>query len=148
MPGHRVHLIGGGLAGLGVAALATRFEYEAEPLTFAGLFAVTLLASIFPDLDTSSRGRIYYYLGLAAVDVLLIYYEEYRWAALLGLFAMFPAMGAHRGWTHSWWAAVLVPLPLLILPVWLFEVEPVQVLPLYAAAVTGYVSHLLMDAFL
>ena len=64
----------------------------------------------------------------------------------LGLFAILPILGKHRGWTHTYWAMLLIPSPLLVLPMVLFpEAAPLSGLPFYGAAVVGYFSHLFMD---
>lgn len=68
------------------------------------------------------------------------------WSAWLGLFAMLPALGAHRGWTHTWWAMLLVPLPILAMPAMLIDFRAVQTfLPFYGAFAGGFFSHLLLD---
>jgi membrane-bound metal-dependent hydrolase YbcI (DUF457 family) len=75
----------------------------------------------------------------------LIVVGEFELAAYLGLFAILPALGHHRGWTHTWWAMLLIPLPLLVLPYLHVPERPLIGLPFYGAAVVGYFSHLFMD---
>lgn len=111
----------------------------------AALAATCLLASLFPDVDTSSKGRPVFYSMLAVLDLVLIVNEEYKWAAIVGLVAMLPALGNHRGWTHTWWAMLAVPLVLLAVPFVLFEFSWQRLAPFYAAAVLGYFSHLALD---
>lgn len=146
MPGYRVHLLGGALAGGATLMAATRFNWiVADRPTQACLLAITLAASLFPDVDTPSAGRPWFYGALAVADAALIATRRYFWASLLGFLALFPAIGGHRGWTHSWWAALLVPLPLLLGPMELLGMGWRAALPWYLAAVIGYVSHLLLD---
>jgi membrane-bound metal-dependent hydrolase YbcI (DUF457 family) len=86
-----------------------------------GLFVIAVLFGLFPDVDTNSN---------------------------LGLLAMTPIIGKHRGWTHSKPAMLLVPAPILVIPylhnhhVWTLG------LLIYGAAVTGYFSHLLLDGLI
>jgi membrane-bound metal-dependent hydrolase YbcI (DUF457 family) len=76
----------------------------------------------------------------------LIYQNFYRWAAWLGLIAMLPALGHHRGWTHTWWAMLAVGLPIAVIPQVLLGADSINVfLPFYAAFTLGYFSHLLLD---
>jgi membrane-bound metal-dependent hydrolase YbcI (DUF457 family) len=148
MPGYKGHLVGGGVfAGCAWAALALWLPaHEPGPALGAVLCAVTVLAALFPDVDTDSKGQNLFYAILAAVDLGLLIRGQYRWAAVLGFAAMLPALGHHRGWTHAWWAMFLIPLPILVLPVIFWGVDPLALAPFYAAAVLGYLSHLVLDA--
>ena len=78
----------------------------------------------------------------------MILTQRYEAAAYLGLFAILPVLGKHRGWTHTWWAMLLIPAPLLLLPGLYFPERPFAPLPLYGAAVVGYFSHLYIDGVL
>ena len=40
---------------------------------------------------------------------------------------------------------LLVPLPLALLPIWLYGASPWAMAPLYGAVVVGYFSHLMLD---
>ena len=146
MPGYKGHLVGGlTLAMLVLAGIAWLGLYMPDPVTAGALTLVAVLAALFPDVDTDSKGQRLYYALLVAVDLGLILLGLYVWAAVLGLFAMFPALGAHRGWTHTWWAMLLVPSPLIVLPWWLLALPVERSAPFYVAAVVGYASHLLLD---
>ena len=134
-------------------------ELVAYPLV---LFALCLMFALWPDVDTNSKGQNLFYGIFFVADVILIAAKYFEGAAYLGLFAILPALGKHRGWTHTWWAMLLVPLPLLILPYlfaperapdelpYLFRPEerPLAGLPFYGAAVVGYFSHLFMDGLI
>lgn len=147
MPGYKGHLVGAGLwAGAAWGAVALWLPvHEPGPLLGTVLAAVCVMAALFPDVDTDSKGQNLFYAIMAAVDLGLLIRGEYRWAAVLGFAAMLPALGRHRGWTHSWWAMFAVPLPILVLPVIFWGVDPVALVPFYAAAVLGYLSHLTLD---
>lgn len=109
------------------------------------LVATAMLASLFPDTDTCSMGRRVFYLIMLGLDVVLIINGHYEWAAILGLLAILPAIGPHRGWTHAWWAGLLAPLPIIILPLIFFSTGLPVTLPFYLAGVVGYASHLALD---
>lgn len=114
----------------------------------AAILVLSVLFALFPDIDTNSKGQnIFYGLALAA-DILLIWHGDIQAAAYLGLVAMLPVVGKHRGWTHSKLAMVLVPLPILVIP----YLHNRAILPIaliyYGAAVAGYFSHLLLDGLI
>lgn len=147
MPGYRTHLVGGAFFGTIALVGAVWFGYlTQDPLTMAALMGFCLLGALFPDVDTDSIGQRLFYGVFAAVDLGLMYHKKFEWAAWLGLFAMLPAIGAHRGWTHTWWAMFIVPLPILALP-YMITQEPVMdiFVKCYIAFAVGYFSHLLLD---
>jgi hypothetical protein len=114
----------------------------------AAVFVLSILFALFPDIDTNSKGQNIFF-GLAlAVDILLIASGNIQAAAYLGLVAMLPVVGKHRGWTHSKLAMLLVPLPMLIVPyLYSSSMLPISVI-YYGAAVSGYFSHLLLDGLI
>jgi membrane-bound metal-dependent hydrolase YbcI (DUF457 family) len=151
------HVVGGVLLG-GSYAIGVSFapiEHFAEMAgllqnwqALAGVLVVSVLFALFPDIDTNSKGQNIFF-GLALVtDILLIYNGYIQAAAYLGLIAMLPVVGKHRGWTHSKLAMVLVPLPIVVVP----YLHNDSILPIslifYGAAVAGYFSHLLFDGLI
>ncbi len=157
MANYRGHIVGGLAAGAVYATLLAKVPIERfaesaglledwQPL--AALFVLSMLFALFPDVDTNSKGQDIF-IGLAfTVDVLLIVGGSYQAAAYLGLIAMLPIITHHRGWTHSKFAMILVPLPLLLIPYTHNDkVLPISIV-LYGAAVAGYFSHLLLDGLI
>lgn len=120
----------------------SELELVGVPVVLTGL---CVMFALWPDVDTNSKGQNLFYSIFFGVDVALIAMREFQWAAYLGLFAILPILGKHRGWTHTYWAMLLIPSPLLILPYLLFPSTPLAGLPFYGAAVVGYFSHLFMD---
>lgn len=151
------HIAGGIVLG-GAYAAALSFapvQYYAEQAhllydwqAMAAILVLSTLFALFPDVDTNSKGQNVFY-GLAlAVDILLIYSGNIQAAAYLGVIAMLPIVGKHRGWTHSRWAMILIPLPLLIIP-YLYSQQLTAIAGIYyGAAVAGYFSHLLLDGLI
>ncbi len=109
------------------------------------MFVVAVLFGLFPDIDTNSKGQNLFYGVALVADIALIATGRIEAAAYLGLLAMTPIVGKHRGWTHSFLAMVLVPAPILLIP----YLNNQYILPtaflFYGAAVAGYFSHLMLD---
>lgn len=157
MANYRGHIVGGIVAGaVSIAVLSqVPFEQSAEAArllydwqVFAAFFVLSVLFALFPDVDTNSKGQDIF-IGLAFfVDVLLILNGKYQAAAYLGLIAMLPIVSHHRGWTHSKWAMLLVPSPLIILPILYNEKLVIAAFVYYLASVSGYFSHLLLDGLI
>lgn len=148
------HIIGG-LVVVSVYTAAVSFApveqfAEAAKLLYdwqviAAIFVIGLLFAIFPDVDTNSKAQDFFYGIIFIIDLLLIFSSSMQAAAYLGLIAMLPIISHHRGWTHSLWAAALLPLPILIIP-YLYNSELLLVGAIfYGAALSGYFSHLFFD---
>ena len=113
-----------------------------------GVFVVCILFALFPDVDTNSKAQDIFFLLAFAIDLVLIYNGDFVAAAYLGLIAMLPILGHHRGWTHQRWAMIVVPLPIILGPL-LYSLENLGTSALYySAAVAGYFSHLLLDGLI
>lgn len=112
------------------------------------VFIIGMLFALFPDVDTNSKAQDIFFGIVFPLDILLIWQGYLQAAAYLGLIAMLPILGHHRGWTHKKWSAFVIPLPILLIP-YLYND---QILPMsmvyYGAAVLGYLSHLLLDGLL
>lgn len=151
MSSYKGHLFGGVLFYIPFAfLLGILFDYDALPawqyaIQLLILFGITLLFALFPDVDIKSKGQKIFYWIFFLLDLMLIVSGLWREAAFLGLFAMTPLISKHRGWTHSFWAALLIPLPFILLPMWYAEAHWTTGLPYYLAAVTGNLSHRFMD---
>ncbi|NLA42590.1 hypothetical protein GX865_00300 [Candidatus Saccharibacteria bacterium] len=154
MANYKGHIAGGVAAGILVAISTSTIPVErlAESANLlqdwqalVGLFIVAILFALFPDVDTNSKAQDIFYGIMLPINILLIWVGEIQASAYLGLIAMLPIIGHHRGWTHSILAAFLVPLPILVVP-WLYHGNPIPISALYyTAATTGYLSHLLLD---
>ena len=114
----------------------------------AALFVIAMLFGLWPDIDTNSKAQDIFF-GVAFIcDILLLATGRIEAAAYLGLLAMIPIVGKHRGWTHSKLAMVLVPLPILIVPYLYNENHLLPAALFYGAALCGYFSHLLLDGLI
>lgn len=154
MPGYKGHIAGAIVVNTVYVAtirqvrpesLADTAQILSQTQMLFALYVISVLGGLWPDVDTNSKGQNIF-IGLAFIaDIALIVTGRIEAAAFLGLLAMTPLLGKHRGWTHTVLAMVLVPAPLLIVS-YLYRPEILHVAFLvYGAAVAGYFSHLLLD---
>lgn len=135
----------GALAAVPPTILNNTHNLVSDTQLLGGLFVIAVLFGLFPDIDTNSKGQhIFYGLAIAA-DIWLIFNGRVEAAAYLGLAAMTPIVGKHRGWTHSKLAMILVPSPILVVPYLNNSKLLDTALIVYGAALVGYFSHLLLD---
>ncbi len=109
------------------------------------LILISIMFSLFPDIDTNSVGQHFFYFIFLALDIFLFLIKSYKWAAILGIFAMLPALSKHRGFTHSKIFAVIICSPLLLLPMYVEGNFTLSGCPYFSPALIGYLSHLLFD---
>lgn len=157
MANYRGHIVGGVAAG-GVYAAALSWAPIAQYAEVAGvlenwqalaaLFVLAVLFGLFPDVDTNSKAQDIFFGFAFGLDILLIATGNIQAAAYLGIIAMLPIVGHHRGWTHKKWAMFVVPLPILLVPYAYNENTLRIALVFYGAAVAGYFSHLLLDGLI
>lgn len=157
MSGYKGHIVGGIVVNTAYVAgvrllpgeMLERWDISlADWQLLIGLYVIAVLFALFPDVDTNSMGQnIFFGVAFVAMIVLIVS-GKFEPAAYLGLLAMLPIIGKHRGWTHHKLTMFLVPAPILIIPylhnqhVWTLG------LLIYGAAVAGYFSHLLLDGLI
>ncbi|MGM0444355.1 MAG: metal-dependent hydrolase [Fibrobacterota bacterium] len=110
------------------------------------LFAAVVLFGLWPDIDTNSVGQDIFYPLFFITDFIIILMGEYRAAAVFGLFAMLPVVGKHRGWTHTIWAALLIPSLLTAIPWMMYGRETaVGLIPYSVAGSIAFLGHIIID---
>lgn len=157
MANYKGHLVGG-VVFTGVYTVAMLFAPVEQLAEYAHLlydwqamfavFVIGMLFALFPDVDTNSKGQDIFYWIVFPLDVLLIYSEQFQAAAYLGLIALLPILTHHRGWTHTKWAMLLIPLPIVLVPLLYSDHVLAISLVYYGAAVVGYFSHLFLDGLI
>lgn len=144
MPGYKTHLVGGAVA-FGIAAFVTRHMQRASALSLAEWFISTLLGSLFPDVDTKSKGQGLFYRALLILMVWLFFTQSYQAAIVLSIAGMVPLLVHHRGLFHRAW--FLLGCGLLAL-LWVYRASPLYALPFFWDVFyffVGALSHIFLD---
>jgi hypothetical protein len=81
----------------------------------AAIGGLATVVALLPDLDTALAAQRWFYRAMIGVLLWLLVTGRAEHAAFLGAVSMLPLVHRHRGWTHAWWAAVVVPLAALLL---------------------------------
>ena len=133
-----------------------------NPWSVGACVVIAVLSGLWPDVDTKSRSQQIFYRIFLVFSITLILRKQYLQSAVLGVFAMLPLLGKHRGWTHSRLTMLLLPAVFLVLPFYfenaavnldsLKSVENMNLirsgLPFYTASLIGYATHLHLDGIL
>ncbi|MBN1549698.1 metal-dependent hydrolase [Candidatus Babeliales bacterium] len=143
MPNYKGHLLGGVVA-WGLLLYGVR-DVHPTGITCMEWLGWCLFGSLFPDIDTHSKGRkIFYY----AVSTGLIYFllaGKYQFFIALSMVSVVPFFVRHRGIFHRAWFILLC----CIVP-WLYirTTFPQYVVPAQWSVLffgIGALSHLLLD---
>ena len=140
------HILGGLVFLWLFLTILANFFFVPSAMEIIIFAAIAVMFSLWPDVDIKSIGQKVFYTIFFVTDAILVFYfQDYKTAAFFGLLIILPILAKHRGWTHSRLTAVLLPTPLLLVPMYVFEGSIAQGIPYYFAAVTGYFSHLFFD---
>ena len=140
------HILGGLVFLWLFLTILANFFFVPSTMEIIIFTAIAVMFSLWPDVDIKSLGQKVFYTIFFVTDAILVFYfQDYKTAAFFGLLIILPILAKHRGWTHSRLTAVLLPTPLLLVPMYVFEGSLAQGIPYYFAAVTGYFSHLFFD---
>lgn len=106
---------------------------------------IATMFALWPDVDIKSKGQKLFYIIFFITDIYLICTSQFKIAAFFGLLIILPILSKHRGWTHTYWAMLLIPSPILFYPMISGDTFDFIGFPYYLAAITGYFSHLFLD---
>ena len=115
MPGYKGHLLGG-LFFYAVALALLSMYYISVP-TGAQWLCATLAGSLFPDIDTKSKGQYLFYQVIILLALICALYNKPWHAVSISVCAFMPLLCKHRGLFHNFWfllAVTLVGTQLLI----------------------------------
>ena len=152
------HLAGGVAAGAAVAGAASAAGAIAgvgDPRWWA-VFATALFFALFPDVDTDSLPRRWFYRAVLAALLWLAWSGRWQMATLLAVVSTLPLVDHHRGWTHGRLTPVLAVALLGAGCLWwrgdlprAWESGGASIPPadlvLLAAALAGWYTHLFLD---
>jgi len=101
MPSYKTHLVAGALAG-GAVLYVTGF-YHCSLVTTAELICAALLGSLFPDIDTKSKGQQLFYRLFVIFLFCFLIQQRYRAFFILAFLGTIPLLVRHRGMFHHPW---------------------------------------------
>jgi len=143
MPGYRTHLIGGAV--VAVPMICMLLSYAQSATVVITWFVFALAGSLFPDVDTKSKGQKWFYRIVLILLLALLFQNKFRLFVILALFSAIPLIVNHRGLFHRLWFVVLLPLAItvafsLYLPHYLQDATFAMIF-----FIAGTISHLILD---
>jgi len=143
MPGYKAHLLGG-LAVYGITIYLLR-SHCGSMFVAAEWLLFTLAGSLFPDIDTKSKGQMFLYQILLIILVILAIQRKFLIMTFLSIAAVIPIIARHRGLFHQPWFVVGLPTVTAI-AIALYAPAYTKVIMFDALFfILGGLSHLVMD---
>lgn len=143
MPGYKGHLAGGVitffLVLLSISHLHAPFCKLIEWLIFA------LVGSLFPDIDTKSKGQKLFYWLLFPLFACLFICQLYNQLFVLSCISLLPMMVRHRGLFHKFWFIIILTTFFIAILSSLFPAYTSQILLDALFFCAGAFSHLWLD---
>lgn len=127
------HLFGGVIAGAVVTGIAVKsgavhitasspWEWlqmilygNSDMLALGGLFMLTVIMSLFPDLDTASIPQRWFYRSAYLLLIILVLLKQMALFAVVTFILLLPLLHRHRGWTHARITPVVMALFMVLI---------------------------------
>jgi len=107
MPGYKAHLAGG--LAVSVPMLYLLRHQAGSPGVAALWIGFALAGSLFPDIDTTSKGQKWFFRFWLVILLLLLFFKKYALFIASALLATAPLIVNHRGLFHKSWFLILIP---------------------------------------
>ncbi len=105
MPNYKCHFLGGCVI-YGIIFLIISLNYKACIFSFDQsilFFVATFLGSLFPDIDTRSKGRKIFYVFLPGIIILSFALKNFKMMLSVASFSALMHIVKHRGIFHTIW---------------------------------------------
>lgn len=143
MPNYQGHLAGGVVT---YAVLRTALHsLHPSIFTSAEWLFFTLIGSLFPDIDTKSKGQKLFYRFTLLFFIILLIQQNVSTVAWLSIAAFFPLMVKHRGITHSLWFISVLCLAAIALSLFFLPQHSTIIVFDTLFFYMGALSHLVLD---
>ena len=147
MPNYKTHLVGGAASFVGLLWATSHLlpALACQPVLLPAAFGLTLLGSIFPDIDVPSKMQRLFFLCSTVGIITCLLARWHIGFLLLSLGILVVAFLTHRTITHK----PLFLAALGLVPTLLFTnchpTEARNAISLYLYFFTGCLSHILLD---
>jgi membrane-bound metal-dependent hydrolase YbcI (DUF457 family) len=154
MSGYLVHQKVGFVAGIASIVIVYFLKYvqvfkplvELQWFIYPLAIPIAVLYSLLPDIDIKSKGSQIFYSIILITLIILCYYNLSFIASIIAIISIIPQLFSHRNFTHSLWFALIFPVPFYFLFVH-FNLSVGYFILFYISALSGYLSHLILDKF-
>ncbi len=144
MPGYRGHIVAGAATFCIVVLVVSRI-YPPTLITALQWFFLTIVGSLFPDVDIKSKGQGIFYRVILLCLILLYFQQNWELFAATSFVAMLPLLVRHRGLFHTIWFVAAVPFTLAYFVAQSFPQHTTLLMLDAVFFAAGAVSHIVLD---
>lgn len=144
MPGYKTHLIGG-LVSFSLVYFMSKPYSNFSPELLLFCLAASLVGSLFPDLDTTSKMQYFFYILLAPFLVTALLMHHWIFFICGGAIALILGFIKHRTLFHRPFFLILLPT---IIFLWVVIYYPQKIMPAFfitLSFIIGTLSHVALD---
>lgn len=143
MPNYKGHLVGG-VVGFGIVIfLCSLHVAPCTKLVEWLLFVVA--GSLFPDIDTKSKGQKIFYILLSVAMIFFAVQKQFKVVAGCAFMGMLPLLSNHRGIFHHFWFILGLVVVAVVCLSSLYPFARERIVYDAAFFVLGVMSHLYLD---
>ncbi len=144
MPGYRGHILGGVGAFVCVYFLLS-YWYHPSAVTALQWLGITLLGSLFPDVDVKSKGQGIFYKMMLVCLLILLWRRQIQLFVMASFVALLPVLARHRGLFHRAWFLIAIPFGVAVAAGASFPAYKESFIVAASFFVAGALSHILLD---
>ncbi len=145
MPNYKGHLVGGTIAFLGTLHATTALFNRPTVYELPLCFTVCLVASIFPDIDITSKMQRIFYISAALGIIAALLMHNLTLFFSIAATAILISQLQHRTITHNVWFIITIPGFIVLYTSFYKPVYFTTSLVYYLYFVAGALSHILLD---
>lgn len=146
MPSYRGHLAGGAAAYV-IVLQCIKSMHPGIHMVIQGLF-FCLLGSLFPDVDTKSKGQKIFYTILLIFLLYCVFMAKLYLCIAVALLGVIPMLVRHRGLFHQAWFLLLITLAAIVILTYVFPKHEKLLISNSWFFFAGTLSHIVLDRVL
>lgn len=143
MPGYKGHILGGSL-GFGLVVFLCSLHVLPCSTLLEWLTCV-IAGSLFPDIDTKSKGQKVFYTLLCAIMIVCAFQKKFTLLACFAIAGMLPLLCRHRGLFHNIWFIVGLMVLAVVYLTNLYPFAHERIVYDAGFFIFGVMSHLYLD---
>lgn len=146
MPGYKTHVVGGMCTFTLLFCLLQKpcFTSCSGVTALSYLFA-TIFGSLFPDVDTKSKGQMLFYQGILLYLLYLLWYQKIMMFMIMTCVVIIPLLVPHRGLFHNIGFVTLMMAMVTLTAYILFPGHTYEIMRHIFFFYVGALSHIVLD---
>lgn len=145
MPGYRTHLVGG-LVAFGLTGILLAPVLKSLSSSYIALYVMmSLVGSLFPDIDIASKMQRMFFIGVTGLGVLTLLTNKPIHFFVIGFLVLMVTLLRHRTLTHNFFFLASMPFAVAYSLFYLYKIPTDLMINSAIFFAMGAFSHVLLD---